>query len=191
MRLMFVLIATLLLSSGTARGAALPEALPAGSPNAPVAEFDLERYLGRWYELARLPMYFQRKCIGDTSATYERRSDGDLVVRNACRTADRRIEVTGLARVAGPGGALEVRFAPAWLGWLPLVWADYWVIDLDPDYRWAVVGGPKQGALWLLSREPTLDPDLFARIVERGEARGYRLSELLIDPAQRARNAAE
>jgi apolipoprotein D and lipocalin family protein len=84
-----------------------------------------------------------------------------------------------------------VRFAPEWLGWLPMVWADYWVVDLDPDYRWAVVGGPKQGAMWILARDPTLDPALFERIRQRAEARGYRLAELVVDPAQRDRMGAE
>jgi apolipoprotein D and lipocalin family protein len=84
-----------------------------------------------------------------------------------------------------------VRFAPGWLGWLPMVWADYWVVDLDPDYQWAVVGGPGQGAMWILARETTLDPALFERIRQRAEARGYRLAELVVDPAQRDRMVAE
>ena len=174
-----------------AAAAALPNALPEGSANAPVPALDLERYAGRWHEVARLPMFFQRKCLGDTTATYTSRADGSIEVRNACRTEDGGIESTGVARRAGDGGALEVRFAPDWLGWASVVWADYWVVDLDPEYRRAVVGGPKQGAMWILSREPTLDPALFERIRQRAEARGYRLAELVVDPAQRARMAAE
>ena len=170
---------------------ALPAALPQGTENAPVPALDLDRYLGRWHEVARLPMFFQRKCIGETTATYAYRDNGSIEVRNACRTEDGAIESTGVARRAGDGGALEVRFAPDWLGWASVVWADYWVVDLDPDYGWAVVGGPKQGAMWILAREPTLDPALFERIRQRAEARGYRLAELLVDPAQRARMAAE
>ncbi|MCZ8063043.1 lipocalin family protein [Silanimonas sp.] len=170
---------------------ALPAALPDGTPNTPVPSLDLDRYAGRWHEVARLPMFFQRKCIGDTTATYTSRADGSIEVRNACRTEDGMIESTGAARRAGDGGALEVRFAPGWLGWVPMVWADYWVVDLDPGYGWAVVGGPKQGAMWILSRETTLDPALFERIRQRAEARGYRLAELVIDPTQRDRMVAE
>ncbi len=178
-----------LLGVGAARAASLPPPLPAGSANAPVEALDLERYAGRWHEVARLPMVFQRRCIGDTTATYTRLEDGRIEVRNGCRTKDGRIESTGVARRAGTDGALEVRFAPAWLGWLPMVWADYWVVDLDPDYRWAVVGGPSRGAMWILSREPTLEPALLERLRQRAEARGYRLGELIVDPAQQARRA--
>ncbi|WP_397573322.1 lipocalin family protein [Silanimonas sp.] len=174
-----------------AAAGAMPAALPSGTANAPVEALDLDRYTGRWHEVARLPMFFQRKCIGDTTATYTSRADGSIEVRNACRTDDGMIESTGAARRAGDGGALEVRFAPGWLGWLPMVWADYWVVDLDPDYQWAVVGGPGQGAMWILARETTLDPALFERIRQRAEARGYRLAELVVDPAQRDRMVAE
>jgi len=170
---------------------ALPAALPDGTPNTPVPALYLDRCAGRWHEVARLPMFFQRKCIGDTTATYTSRADGSIEVRNACRTDDGMIESTGAARRAGDGGALEVRSAPGWLGWVPMVWADYWVVDLDPGYGWAVVGGPKQGAMWILSRETTLDPALFERIRQRAEARGSRLAELVIGPTQRDRMAAE
>ena len=104
----------------------LPAALPSASANAPVEVLDLDRYAGRWHEVARLPMFFQRNCIGDTTATYTRQGDGTIEVRNACRTEDGMIEATGVARSAGDGdgGALEVRFAPGWLRWLPMVWAD-------------------------------------------------------------------
>ncbi len=162
----------------------LPDALPAGSPNAPVAELDLVRYAGTWHEVARLPMWFQRRCARDTTATYTRLDDGRIEVRNACHRADgRRDESVGVARAtAGAGGALEVRFAPGWLGWVPMVWADYWVVDLDPGYRWAVVGGPGQGALWVLSRTPSMDPALLERLRQRAVARGYVLDALIVAP---------
>lgn len=158
-----------------AAGAAAP------LPNVPVAQLDLDRYAGRWHEIAHLPMYFQRNCASDTTATYTRKPDGMIEVDNACRTKDGGLQRSvGAARpVPGKPGALEVRFAPKWLGWIPGVWADYWVIDLDPDYRWAVVGGPSNKYLWILSRTPTLDPATLKAIKDRAARRGYDVTKLV------------
>lgn len=150
--------------------------------NAPVPQLDLQRYSGQWHEIAHLPMFFQRQCVGDITATYTPRADGTIDVRNACRTKDGSTDVSeGIARpVAGKPGQLEVRFAPEWLSWLPLVWADYWVIDLDPEYRWAVVGGPDREHLWVLAREPRMNHALFQRLKARAAAKGYNLRELKV-----------
>ncbi|MDQ1108093.1 apolipoprotein D and lipocalin family protein [Stenotrophomonas rhizophila] len=108
-----------------------------------VPALDMGRYAGQWHEIAHLPVSFQKKCVGDITATYALRADGRISVHNACRTGDgERIAAEGVARpVEGEPGQLQVRFVPDWLAWVPLVWADYWVIALDPDYQWAVVGG--------------------------------------------------
>jgi apolipoprotein D and lipocalin family protein len=73
-----------------------------------------------------------------------------------------------------------VRFAPRWLAWLPMVWADYWVIELDPDYRWAVVGSPSRKYLWVLSRTPSMDAGQFRAIRNRAAARGYPVERLVM-----------
>jgi len=155
----------------------------ASTPLAPVPDLDLARYAGTWHEIARLPMWFQRKCASDVTAHYEPRSDGTVAVHNACRTADgETIASDGVAR--RPDGyaraKLEVRFAPAWLSWLPLVWADYWVLALDDDYRWAMVGQPGRKYLWILSREPSLDKATFDALKARATAMGYDLSPLIL-----------
>lgn len=149
-------------------------------PNRAVDTLDLQRYSGQWHEIAHLPMFFQRKCIDTIIATYTPQPDGSIEVRNACRTKDGTMdESIGTARtVAGQPGQLEVRFAPQWLSWLPMVWADYWIIDLDPDYQWAVVGGPSQKYLWILSRTPTMDRSLFERIKADAQRRGYAVEKL-------------
>lgn len=155
-----------------------------GAPleNVPVAALELDRYLGQWHEIAHLPMFFQRKCVSDTTATYTLKENNRIEVRNACRTRDgSRTESVGEATtVDGSPGALKVRFAPAWLGWVPGVWADYWVLDVDPEYRWAVVGGPSRKYLWILSREPSMDPALFNRLKSDAQARGYELDDLVV-----------
>lgn len=166
----------------TAMLAASPTASAPTLANAPVPQLDLQRYSGQWHEIAHLPMFFQRKCKDNITATYTQKADGTVEVRNACRTKDGDNDVSvGAARtVPGQPGALEVRFAPSWMAWVPMVWADYWVIDLDPDYQWAVVGGPKQKYMWVLSRKPTMDTELFNSIKARASARGYPVSELVM-----------
>jgi apolipoprotein D and lipocalin family protein len=131
-------------------------------PVKPVGSVDLGRYAGRWFEISRYPNRFQTSCAGDVTATYERRDDGRIRVVNRCRRKDGSVtEAEGLARVVeGSGNArLKVRFAPAWLGVLPFVWADYWVIGLADDYRWAVVGTPDRKYLWVLARATSLSPE--------------------------------
>ena len=147
-----------------------------------VPELDLARYAGTWHEIARLPMYFERKCVRDITATYTPREDGTITVRNACVKADGESQVSeGVARKAGTDPAkLEVRFAPDWLSKLPMVWADYWVIAVDPEYRWAIVGEPDREYLWILSREPELDVQTFEDLKGRARMLGYDLGELIV-----------
>jgi lipocalin/uncharacterized protein YbjT (DUF2867 family) len=120
---------------------------------------DLDRYSGDWYEIARFPNRFQNQCVGDVRATYARRPDRRVDVVNRCRTAEGETEARGVARIVDERtfAKLKVRFAPAWLSWLPMVWGDYWIIGLAPDYSWAVVGDPDRDYLWILARAPHLD----------------------------------
>ncbi|WP_114239921.1 lipocalin family protein [Dyella sp. C9] len=160
-------------------------ALPPGAlslPNEPLEQVDLARYVGVWHEIAHLPMYYQRNCVDRVTATYTPRADGTLTVHNACRNCSGDTDsALGIARrVKGQPGALQVRFAPAWLSWLPLVWADYWIIELDVDYQWAVVGSPSRKYLWVLSRTPSMSPELFERLRLRSGLRGYPVEKLII-----------
>ena len=147
-----------------------------------VPSIDLARYAGTWHEIARLPMYFERKCVHDITATYTPRADGTIAVRNACVKADGVNMVSeGVARKTGTDPAkLQVRFAPGWLSALPFVWADYWVIAVDEDYRWAIVGEPGREYLWILSREPALDAQTFEDLKGRARMMGYDLAELIV-----------
>jgi apolipoprotein D and lipocalin family protein len=139
----------------------------------PVASVDLGRYVGRWYEIARFPNFFQKSCAGEVTATYERRADGHIRVVNRCARADGSMnEAEGAARPVegGANARLKVRFAPAWLSALPFVWADYWVLGLADDYRWALVGTPNRKYLWILSRTPHLaDADWDAAVAKARE----------------------
>ena len=149
-------------------------------PNVPVQQLDLGRYLGQWHEIAHLPMFFQRNCIDTITATYTKLPDGQVGVHNACRTKSGMDAADGVARTTPTVGALKVRFAPSWLSWVSWVWADYWVIELDPDYRWAVVGSPSRDYLWVLSRDPSMSREQFTALRERAAQRGYPVDKLVM-----------
>ena len=148
----------------------------------PVAGLELDRYAGTWYETARLPNAFQKKCAHSVVVHYAVRSDGRLDVVNECVEKDgRQSRASGVARLAEPNGQpsrLKVRFAPAFLSFLSAVWGDYWVIDLAPDYSYAVVGEPKRRYLWILSRSPRMPETLYAEILGRA-ARFYDVARVV------------
>ena len=156
-----------------------------------VPSIDVNRYAGKWYEIARFPNRFQKSCAGDVTAEYRARPDGKIDVTNRCKKNDGSMdEAVGIARVAagsGPTGELgsatnsklKVRFAPAWLSWLPFVWGDYWVIDLAPDYSYAVVGTPARDYLWVLSRSPVLPTSSYQSALARIAAQGFDVSKLV------------
>ena len=152
------------------------------APVEPIAALDVPRYMGSWYEIARYPNWFQKKCVGDSRADYSLLESGEVRVVNRCREADGSVsEAVGVARQIGGADSprLEVRFAPAWLSFLPIVWGDYWVLDLDPDYRLVAVGEPSREYLWILSRTPTVDERAYSALLERLAARGFDVSRLV------------
>lgn len=147
---------------------------------------DLQRYTGRWYEIARLPNRFQEQCAGDVAASYTLRPDGRVTVVNECRKKDGTLtRAEGVARRAeakGPTSRLKVRFAPAVLSFLPFVWGDYWIVELDRDYRYAVVGDPSRKYLWILSRRAVMDEATYASLTDRARGLGFDASRLLRTP---------
>lgn len=146
-----------------------------------VESIDLERYAGKWYEIARLPNRFQSDCAGNVTAEYASRGDGTLRVVNRCRGTDNSDNVAvGTARIPDPANKakLEVRFAPDWLSWLPMVWADYWVIDLARDYSYAAVGEPGREYLWILSRTPAMPDATYQDILNRLTEQGFDTAAL-------------
>ena len=155
-----------------------------------VPDVDLNRYMGTWYEIARLPNSFQGECVSDVTATYSLMEDGDVLVVNRCRKENGEMnEARGRARRAradGPNSKLEVRFAPAWLSFLPFVWGDYWIIELAPDYSHVAIGGPGREYLWVLARTPSMDEATLQQVLEKVRQQGYDLAGLL-----RTKNAGQ
>jgi apolipoprotein D and lipocalin family protein len=148
-----------------------------------VDSVDLSRYAGTWFEIARLPNRFQEECTGNVTATYEVLEDGQIKVVNRCEKSGGEFsEAEGIARRASseePNSKLKVRFAPAFLSFLPMVWGNYWIIDLAPDYSYAVIGEPNREYLWVLARTPSLEENLLGGILERVKKQGYALASLI------------
>ncbi|AXS80872.1 lipocalin family protein [Dechloromonas sp. HYN0024] len=156
---------------------------PPGSSNAvrTIPSLDVARYMGTWYEIAKYPNWFQKKCTGGTRADYSPMSDGRVKVINRCRIAGGDMtEAIGVARQVGPttSAKLEVRFAPAWLSFLPFVWGDYWVIELDDDYQLVAVSEPKREYLWILSRTPKVDPVSYSALLTKLRQKAFDLHKL-------------
>ena len=144
-----------------------------------VPSVDLKRYAGKWYEIARLPNWFEKACTANTAATYTLQPDGKIQVLNECNKADGRLKIAkGTAKVAdskGPNTKLKVTFFWPFSG-------DYWIIDLDPNYQWVVVGEPSRDYLWILARNPRLDGALYQQILERVKKHGYTPDKLIESP---------
>lgn len=152
---------------------------PAGPPLATMPQVDLARYAGTWHEIARLPAPFEGACTGQPRATYTPRG-ADIEVINRCPTARGWQEARGTARVVPDSGnaKLEVSLWPAWLRALPLAWAKYWILYVDPGYQVALVGHPNRRFLWVLSRTPTLPPAQLQALVEFAAQRGFAVERL-------------
>jgi apolipoprotein D and lipocalin family protein len=140
-----------------------------------VAAVDLTRYAGRWYEIARLPNRFQKKCVDSVSATYTLRPDGKLNVVNRCRKANGTFATAkGKAKVVDKKTNAKLKVTFFW----PF-YGDYWILDLGPDYEYAVVGAPNRDYLWILSRTPQMDDQLYQRLLAKMAARGFETQRMI------------
>lgn len=176
--------AILVLSGAFVHAADKPPPVP---PLTAISALDVPRYMGTWYEIAKFPAWFQKKCVADTRAEYSLLPDGKVQVVNLCRQENGEMkEAVGRARQIGDktSSKLEVRFAPAWLSFIPAVWGDYWVIDLDPAYQLVAVSEPKREYLWILSRSAKVDPAAYDALLARLSSQGFDLQRLEKTPQQ-------
>lgn len=135
---------------------------------------DLQKYLGRWYEIARYEQGFQKGCQGVT-ADYSLRTDGSIDVINRCRKPDGKLsEARGRAKVVDRDtvAKLKVSFFGPFYG-------NYWVLDHADDYSWAIVGEPSGRYLWILDRRATPGGVEVRRLIDRAARLGYDTSMLL------------
>jgi apolipoprotein D and lipocalin family protein len=140
------------------------------SPLTVVDKVNLDRYLGKWYEIASYPAWFQKGCTGST-AEYSLLPDGKIQVINRCYkdSLDGPLkESKGKAEVVDTATNAKLK---VWFFW-PFK-GNYWIIDLHPDYQWAVVGEPSRKYLWILSRTTTMDDTVYQGILERLPLKGY------------------
>jgi apolipoprotein D and lipocalin family protein len=149
-----------------------------------VASVDLSRYAGTWYEIARLPMWFQRHCV-DSKAVYTVRSDGQVGVHNECMTDD-----GGLAMADGVATVVDAktnaRLMVVFDNWFARLFGssregNYWILDLDPEYRTVLVGTPDRRYLWILARAPQIDEVTYRKLVHLARGFGYPVEQLIRD----------
>lgn len=144
-----------------------------------VQSVDLTRYAGRWYEIARLPNSFQKKCTDTVTADYAIRADGKIEVINRCRKASGEYATAkGKAKIVDKKTNAKLKVTFFW----PF-YGDYWILDLGPNYEYAVVGEPDRKYLWILSRSPRMDEALFQQLLEKMAAKGFN-TEMMIRTSQ-------
>jgi apolipoprotein D and lipocalin family protein len=158
-----------------AGAAAVAYATRKTEPLVTVRQVDLNRYAGTWYEIARYPNRFQKKCDRDAKAMYLLRDDGTVGVLNSCRKSDGAITSSkGTAKIVDPATNAKLKVTFFW----PFS-GDYWILDLAPDYSYAVVGEPSRKYLWILSRTAQMEDATYREITERIRFLGYDPARML------------
>jgi apolipoprotein D and lipocalin family protein len=140
-----------------------------------VQSVDIERYMGKWYEIARFPHRFEKDLVGVT-ATYEQKSNGKISVVNQGykHTLDgKHKKAVGKARIPNTSepGRLQVTFF-LWF------WADYLILELDSNYQYVLIGSNSPNYLWILSRTPQMDAQTYEMLVEKARSLGYDVTKL-------------
>lgn len=150
-------------------------ASPAWAEVTTVPNVDLQRYLGKWYEVASIPQRFQSKCTGNATAEYSSAEGSLIKVLNSCDTADGgRMAAEGRGKVVDPqsNSKLKVTFVKI-IDWIFAFGGDYWIVDLAPDYSYALVGDPSAKFAWILSRTQAPALDLYRKAEGKFRAEGY------------------
>ncbi|MBR7798994.1 lipocalin family protein [Undibacterium fentianense] len=153
------------------------------APMETVKQVEVNRYLGKWYQVAFIPNRFQSMCVADTQAEYQL-TDNAIRVLNRCRTKDGSIEkADGIAKLVenSQNAKLRVSFFRPFYG-------NYWILDLDSDYQWVLVGEPSRQYAWILSRTPQLDSAVQQQLFAKAESLGYQRAQFQISPQTKPLN---
>ncbi len=160
-------------------------AIASEAPLSYVSNFNSQNYLGTWYEVARLPMFFEKNCILPITAHYavDSKYPNEILVTNSCTKKTGGFVVAhGVAHfVENPSiGKLRVTFLPTYLRWLPFGHGAYWVIATDYTH-YAVVGNPNRRYLWILSRTAVMNSSRFNKLLLLVHAQGFNVNDLIIN----------
>ena len=146
--------------------------------NTVVKELDIQKYLGKWYEIARFDHSFERGLVGVT-AEYSMRDDGKIKVVNSGykNSLDGKFsQAVGKAKIPDPinePAKLKVSFFLFFYG-------DYYVMELDKEYQWVLIGSNSDAYLWILSRKPQIEKELYNELLDKLQIRGYDISKLIM-----------
>lgn len=146
-----------------------------------VSSVDLNQYLGKWYEIAAIPQFFQKKCVANTTAEYSK-TDSELIkVMNSCDNAEGNREIAeGRAEVVDTNSNAKLRVTFVhFIFWIFQIGGDYWIIELAPDYSYAVVGHPDRTYAWILSRTPAMADGVLKALEVKIKSLGYDTCKIL------------
>jgi len=138
-----------------------------------VPHVELEKYLGKWYEIAHLPAKFQEGC-DETTATYTLLKDGTISVLNQSIKDGKMKQAKGKAKVVDKDSNAKLKVTFFW----PF-YGDYWIIKLGNNYDYSVVGTPNRKYLWILSRTPQMDDKLYSQLIEYAKSKGFEVNKLI------------
>lgn len=138
-----------------------------------VPHVELEKYLGKWYEIAHLPAKFEEGC-NETTAIYTLLKDGNISVLNQSIKNGKIKQAKGKTKVVDKNSNAKLKVTFFW----PF-YGDYWIIKLGNDYDYSVVGTPNLKYLWILSRTPQIDDELYSQLIEYAKSKGFEVNKLI------------
>lgn len=147
-----------------------------------VDKVELDRYLGVWYEVARKPLYFQKKCDRNVTATYTLNENGNINVDNRCYSQDGKLnQSVGEAFIQNQpyNSKLKVSFLPSAIRWMPFGRGDYWILKIDADYQTVLVGEPGRKYMWVLSRTSQPNEKVVKEYLDYAKSVGYDLGDVI------------
>lgn len=173
--LLVAALAALFLNGSSLASLPLPSFLSSAPENPPevVKHVDLKKFSGLWHEIARFPNPWQEGCM-NTRSIYTIKPDGVIEVTNLCDQHGEEKKLSGTVEVVDPGTNAKLKVTFLW----PLS-GDYWVVILDPAYKYAVISEPDREKLWILSREKALPERTYKEIVKKLAANGYDTTRLI------------